>query len=112
MTCAATSWILLVAPLVGGDDLLRRGDPAERIGPLLLGGALEEDRRVCRVRARLVDALALGEETGVGRGGIKGQQDGAVLRQGPNLIGDLAEDDIGHREDDHIGRLRCIFQKR
>ena len=48
-----------LAGFQGGDDILRCGDSAEGVVPLLGGLALQEHRGVARVRDGVLDVVAL-----------------------------------------------------
>ena len=91
-----------VAVLEGRDNVLGCGDPAEGVGMLLFGGALEEHRGMARVRDGVRDVVAAVQQVGVGRGGVEGEQDCARLHRRNDVGGDLAQQDVGDGQDDDV----------
>jgi phage gp37-like protein len=98
----------LVAVLERSDDLLGCGDTAECIGVLLFGGALEEDRRMARMRDRITDVVAAEQQVGVRRSGIERQQGCPGLHQRHDAGGHLAQHHVRDGEDDDVSTRRGL----
>ncbi len=84
------------------DGILRGGDAAEGVRPLLRCLTLQEDRRVAWVRDGLDDVLAGGEESGVGGSGVESQHDRARTQLGDEVCRDLSEGEVGNGEHDDV----------